>query len=143
VEIVNDPTLIAHHRNMVSINGALSMDLAGQVVADTIAGRQHSGIGGHEDFVGGASLEDDDRSILCLPSTANANGRKLSRIQAVLPAGSIITTPRHQVDVIVTEYGAAELRGRTVAERAEALIAVSHPGVRDALAAGEVDVAVE
>lgn len=143
VGIVNDPSLIARHRRMVTINSALSVDLVGQVVADTIEGRQHSGIGGHEDFVSGASLEGDDRSFLCMPSTARVKGRTLSRIQAVLPPRSIITTPRHQVDVIVTEYGAAELRGRTLTERAEALISIAHPGVRDALAAGESDVIVE
>ncbi len=142
VDIVNDPSVIAHNKNMIAINGALSIDLEGQVVADTIAGRQHSGIGGHEDFVGGASLESDDRSMVCLPSTASTGGGVISRIQTRLPRGSIVTTPRHQVDLVVTEYGAAELRGRTVEERARALAAIAHPAVRDALRAGEDDVFV-
>jgi acyl-CoA hydrolase len=139
VDIVNDPTIIAANRNMIAINGGLSVDLAGQVVADNIGGRQHSGIGGHEDFVAGASLESDDRSLVCLPSTAQVGGRRVSRIVARLPRGSIVTTPRHAVDLVVTEYGAAELRGRTVAERAEALVEIAHPSIRDALRAGEDD----
>jgi acyl-CoA hydrolase len=143
VHLVNDPAVIARNRRMVSINGALSIDLAGQVVADTIDGRQHSGIGGHEDFVSGASLEREDHSLVCLPATARVGERVVSRIQARLPGGSIVTTPRHQLDVVVTEYGAAELRGRTDTERAEALIEVAHPAVREALLRGEDDVAFE
>jgi acyl-CoA hydrolase len=142
VDIVNDPSVIQHNRKMMAINGALSVDLGGQVVADTIEGRQHSGIGGHEDFVGGASLEGEDRSMVCLPATVTVGGRVISRIQTRLPRGSIVTTPRHQVDLVVTEFGAAELRGRTVRERAEALAAVAHPDVREALLRGEDDVAV-
>jgi acyl-CoA hydrolase len=143
VDLVNDPSTIARNRRMISINGALTVDLSGQVVADTIEGRQHSGIGGHEDFVGGASLERDDRSLVCLPSTAKVGDRVVSRIQATLPRGSIVTTPRHQLDVVVTEYGAAELRGRTDAERARALVAVAHPDVREQLLRGDDDVAID
>jgi acyl-CoA hydrolase len=135
--------VIQQNHNMVSINGALSIDLAGQVVADTINGRQHSGIGGHEDFVGGASLEGDDRSLVCMPATAKVAGQMISRIQCRLPHGSIVTTPRHQLDVVVTEYGVAELRGRTVEERATALVAIAHPEVREALLRGDDDVALE
>lgn len=142
VEIVNDPSVIQRNRNMISINGALSIDLAGQVVADTIEGRQHSGIGGHEDFVSGASMEGDDRSLVCLPATAKVGGRMISRIQARLPRGSIVTTPRHQLDLVVTEYGVADLRGRTVEDRARALATVAHPSVRDALLRGEDDVEI-
>jgi acyl-CoA hydrolase len=142
VDLVNDPTIIAANRNMIAINGGISVDLAGQVVADTIVGRQHSGIGGHEDFVSGASMESDDRSMVCLPATAKVGGRVISRIQARLPLGSIVTTPRHAVDLVVTEFGAADLRSRTVGERAEALAAVAHPDVRDALLAGDDDIAL-
>ena len=142
VETINDPSQIARNRNMTAINGALSIDLAGQVVADTIEGRQYSGIGGHEDFVGGASLESDDRSLVCLPSMARVGNAQVSRIQSRLPRGSIITTPRHQVDVVVTEYGAAHLRGRPTEERAAALVEIAHPDVRDALDAGEDDVGI-
>ncbi len=142
VGVVNDPTVIARNNHMIAINGALQVDLHGQVVADTIDGRQHSGIGGHEDFVGGASLQPDDRSLVCLPATVKVGGRILSRIQARLPRGSIVTTPRHQLDLVVTEYGAADLRGRTVEERAHALADIAHPAVREALLRGEDDVTV-
>jgi acyl-CoA hydrolase len=143
VDLVNDPTVIARNQGMISINGALAVDLYGQVVADTIDGRQHSGIGGHEDFVSGASMQADDRSLVCLPSTAKIGDRRISRIVARHGAGTIVTTPRHQLDVVVTEYGAAELRGRTVAQRAEALAQVAHPSARKALLCGEVDVEID
>jgi acyl-CoA hydrolase len=133
VAVVNDAAVIARNRHMVSINGALTVDLAGQVVADVIRGRQYSGIGGHEDFVAGAGLAEAGRSLICLPSTTQAGGERVSRIVSALPEGSMVTTPRHQVDVIVTEYGAAELAGRSVQERARALAAVAHPDFRDAL----------
>jgi acyl-CoA hydrolase len=142
VEVVNDPAVIARNRCMRSINGAIAIDLHGQVVADSIAGRQHSGIGGHEDFVAGASFERDDRSLVCLPATVQVAGRELSRIHAALPRGSIVTTPRHQLDVVVTEYGVAELRGRSVEERAQALARVAHPAVRERLLRGEDDLAI-
>ena len=87
-------------------------------------------------------LRQDDRSLVCLPSTAKVGEQLISRIQARLPRGSIVTTPRHQLDLVVTEFGAAELRGRTVEERVEALAAIAHPSVRDALRAGEDDVVV-
>jgi len=133
VDQVNDPGLIGRNRSMISINGALSVDLASQVVADTIEGRQFSGIGGHEDFVGGASLAEGGHSIVCLPATATVGGQTISRIQAMLPLGSIVTTPRHQLDVVITEFGVAELRGRSVEERANALMAIAHPEFRDTL----------
>jgi acyl-CoA hydrolase len=133
VDHVNTPALIGRNRNMISINGALAVDLASQVVADTIVGRQYSGIGGHEDFVGGASLSLGGHSIVCLPSTAVVGGQVVSRIQANLPVGSIVTTPRHQLDIVITEFGAAELRGRTVEERAVALAEIAHPDFRDEL----------
>jgi acyl-CoA hydrolase len=143
VHLVNEPSTIAANNRMIAINGALAVDLGGQIVADTIAGNQYSGIGGHEDFVGGASMQRDDRSLVCLPATASVGGRVISRIQATLPRGSIVTTPRHQVDVVVTEYGAAELRDRTHKQRAQALAAIAHPAVREKLLRGEDDVAVD
>jgi acyl-CoA hydrolase len=133
VEWINTPSIISRNRNMRSINGALMLDLAGQVVADSIDGRQYSGIGGHEDFTSGASLESDDRSLICLPSTVTSNGQPLSRIVARLSAGSIVTTPRHQLDIVVTEYGAAEVAGLTVRGRARALAELAHPDFRPEL----------
>jgi acyl-CoA hydrolase len=134
VHLVNEPGIVARNRRMVSINGALSIDLAGQVAADAIAGRQHSGIGGHEDFTSGAAFSVGGHSLVCLPSTASIAGQRISRIVAAFPAGAIVTTPRHQIDVVVTEHGAARLAGLTVGERAHALVAVAHPDFRDELA---------
>jgi acyl-CoA hydrolase len=133
VEVVNSPDLISRNRLMVTINGALAVDVHGQVVADTIRGIQFSGIGGHEDFVSGPALALEDRSLLCLPSTFTAGGELRSRIVGHFEAGAVITTPRHQVDVIVTEHGAAELQGLTVHQRGEALASIAHPDFRDEL----------
>ncbi len=135
VDVVNSPEVIARNKRMVTINGALAIDLQGQVVADTIGARQFSGIGGHEDFVSAPGFDNESRSLVCMPSTVTVGGEVRSRIVPMLPEGWIVTTPRHQVDVIVTEYGSAELRGRTVRERAEALAAIAHPLSRSELAA--------
>lgn len=135
VEVVNSPDVIARNRGMVTINGALSIDIQGQVIADTINARQYSGIGGHEDFVAGPALSLEAQSLLCFPSTAQVGGRTISRIVPWYEAGAVITTPRHQVDVIVTEFGAAELQGKTVHGRGEALAAIAHPDFRDELLA--------
>jgi acyl-CoA hydrolase len=135
VGVVNSPELIGRNRRIVTINGAMSIDIWGQVVADTIRGTQYSGIGGHEDFISGPALELEDRSLLCLPSTATVGGEVVSRIVPWFDAGTVITTPRHQVDVIVTEHGAAELQGKTVRGRGEALAAIAHPDFRDELLA--------
>jgi acyl-CoA hydrolase len=135
VGVTNEPGLIARNRRMISINGALSIDLVGQVVADRIGEKEHSGIGGHEDFVTGAAFSEGGHSLICLPSFANTPEGRVSRIDSHFAAGTCITTPRHQVDVVVTEYGAAELAGRTAGDRARALIEIAHPAVRDALRA--------
>ncbi|HEY6649742.1 MAG TPA: acetyl-CoA hydrolase/transferase C-terminal domain-containing protein [Mycobacterium sp.] len=135
VEIVNAPDVIGANNDMISINGALAIDIHGQVVADTISGDQFSGIGGAEDFVAGAGLELSDRSLICLPSTFEKDGELQSRIVPWFGPGAVITTPRHQVDVIITEYGVAELEGKTVRERGKALAAIAHPQFRDELLA--------
>ena len=133
IDAVNTPAIIARNRALVSINGALSVDLFGQVVADEIDGRQYSGIGGHEDFVTGASFSEGGRSLICLPSTATVKGERVSRIVSSFRAGACVTTPRHEVDVIITEYGAAELAGLTTRERRDHMIEIAHPDFRDAL----------
>jgi acyl-CoA hydrolase len=130
VQVVNDPSVIARNHAFVSINGALSVDLYGQVVADHIDGKQISGVGGHEDFVAGAELRIDDHSLICLRSTAEVGGETRSRIVALLPQGSVVSTPRHHTGVVVTEYGAADLSGLTVRERAAALAQIAHPRFR-------------
>lgn len=141
VDVVNDPAVIARNAQMVSINGALAVDLFGQIVADTIDGRQFSGIGGHEDFLAGIGVSPEGRSLVCLPATFLAGGHRRSRIVPALAPGAVVTSPRHQLDVVVTEFGAAELAGRTVAERARALAEIAHPDEREGLraAAREID----
>lgn len=133
VEVVNDPTVIGNNHDMVSINGALQVDLFGQVVADSVDGRQISGVGGHEDFVAAADLHLDSRSLVCLHSTATVNGDVRSRILPVLPEASVVSTPRHHTNVVVSEFGAAELAGLTVRERAHALAEIAHPDFRSDL----------
>ena len=130
VDTVNDPTIISRNANLVSINGALSVDLYGQVMADSIDGRQISGVGGHEDFVAGAELHLDARSLICLRSTALRGGETVSRIAGIPPEGTVVSTPRHHTGVVITEYGVAELTGRTVRERAHLLADIAHPDFR-------------
>jgi acyl-CoA hydrolase len=133
VDLVNSPEAIGRNRAMVTINAAMAVDIQGQVIADTISAVQYSGIGGHEDFVAGPALDVDDRSMLCLRSTITVGDELRSRIVPWFEAGAVITTPRHQVDIIVTEYGAAELQGKTVRQRGEALAAIAHPAFREGL----------
>ena len=135
VEIVNSPEVIGANNDMVSINGALAIDIHGQVVADTITGNQFSGIGGAEDFVAGAGLELSDRSLICLPSTFSKDDELQSRIVPSFGPGAVITTPRHQVDVIVTEYGVAELESKTIQRRGEKHSPRIAPNFRDQLLA--------
>jgi acyl-CoA hydrolase len=130
VNTVNDPTIISRNANLVSINGALSVDLYGQVMADNIDGRQISGVGGHEDFIAGAELHLDARSLICLRSTAVRDGEVVSRIAGIPREGSVVSTPRHHTGVVITEYGAAELTGSTVRERAHLLTDIAHPDFR-------------
>ncbi len=133
VTYVNDPSVIAANHAVVSINSALEVDLLGQMIADTIGPRQYSGVGGHTDFVEGASLRLEHTSLICLQSTAVVNGVRKSRIIGSMTPHSVVTSPRHLAGVIVTEFGSADLRGRSVVERAEALIAIAHPEFRDEL----------
>jgi acyl-CoA hydrolase len=133
VDLVNDPTIIARNRRFVSINGAISVDLYGQIVADNINGKQISGVGGHEDFVAAADLSQEARSLICLHSTTVIDGERHSRIMPCLPRGAVVSTPRHHTDVVITEHGSAELAGLTVRDRAEALASIAHPDHRDEL----------
>jgi 4-hydroxybutyrate CoA-transferase len=117
---------------LVSINSAVEIDLHGQVNAETVRGHQVSGVGGSIDFVEGAYGSDGGLRILALSSTTR-DGRH-SRIVPTLPAGAAVTIPRALADVVVSEYGVADLRGRTLRERADALVAIAHPDLRDDLA---------
>ncbi len=130
---VNDPAVIRQNRRMVSINGAIAIDLTGQVMADTIGPRQYSGVGGHELFVIGAHDSLDGRSIICLHSTATVNGETVSSVVPTLPAGTPTTTPRHHVQYVVTEHGVANLGMLTASERRAALLAIAHPDLRASL----------
>ena len=131
VDYTNNPFIIAQNDNFVSINSAIQVDFVGQVVADTIGFNQFSGTGGQVDFVRGAAWSKGGRSILAFHSTA-AKG-KVSRIVSHIDEGASVTTNRADVHFIVTEYGAADLRGKSVSERAKALINIAHPNFREKL----------
>lgn len=133
VSVVNDPSVIRRNERFISINGAIMVDLYGQVVADAVGGRQISGVGGHEDFVAGAEFDLEDRALICLRSTVELDGIATTRIVAKLPEGSVVSTPRHHTGTVVTEFGAVELTGLTVKERAAALASIAHPEFRESL----------
>lgn len=133
VHAVNDPPQLACTRKFTAINAALGVDLHGQIVADAVGGRQYSGVGGHETFTMSGRQAPGGKSIICLRSTYTIHGEHRSAIVAELPAGSIVTTPRHQVHYVVTEWGIAELEDRSDRGRAEALIAIAHPDFRSEL----------
>lgn len=128
VDYVNDPYVVMRNDNLVAINSALQVDVLGQVAADTLGPVQFSGVGGQVDFVRGAARSKGGKSIIALPSTA-AKG-KVSRIVALLDKGAAVTTSRNDIDYVVTEYGIAALRGKTVRERMKALINIAHPDFR-------------
>ncbi|MDR3569047.1 MAG: acetyl-CoA hydrolase/transferase C-terminal domain-containing protein [Syntrophobacteraceae bacterium] len=140
VDYTNNPVNIAKNDNLVSLNSALSVDLLGQVAADTLGPRQYSGVGGQVDFVRGARISKGGRSIIALPATASKG--RVSRIVSVLERGQAVTTSRNDVDYVVSDYGVAHLRGKTVAQRAEALIAIAAPEFRDQLSAEFKDIYV-
>jgi 4-hydroxybutyrate CoA-transferase len=131
VHYTNDPYIIGQNDKVVSINSGLQVDLLGQVASDTIGTTQFSGVGGQVDFVRGAARSKGGKSILAFPSTAG--GGKYSRIVAKLDYGTVVTTSRYDVHYIVTEYGIADLRGKSVQERAKQLIAIAHPDFRKQL----------
>lgn len=125
---VNDPYNIAQNDNMVSVNNALQIDLTGQVCSETLNGRQYSGTGGATDFAAGAYMSKGGRGIIVITSTAK-NGA-ISKIQPVLPLGSAVSISRSWVDCIVMEYGVACLKGASIRQRVERLIAIAHPDFR-------------
>ena len=128
---VNDPFIIAQNDNMVAINSAIQVDLTGQVCADSIGTRPYSGFGGQVDFVRGAARSKGGRPIIALPSTAKNN--TVSRIVPVLDPGAGVVTSRADVHYVVTEHGTAYLHGKTLRQRAEALISIADPAFRDEL----------
>jgi acyl-CoA hydrolase len=131
-EIVNIKNIAAND-NMISINGAVSVDLTGQVCAESIGRRQYSGTGGQLDFVRGASLSKGGASFIAIPSTVKTKEGVKSRIVLDLAPGSIVTTPRTDVQHVVTEYGVATLQFCDVPERVRRLVSIAHPDFRDEL----------
>jgi acyl-CoA hydrolase/L-amino acid N-acyltransferase YncA len=130
-EFVNSPINIARNHRMVSVNSALQVDITGQVSADSIGYRFYSGIGGQTDFIRGAAMSYGGKPIIALPSTAKDG--TVSRIVAELDAGAGVVTSRGDVHYVVTEYGVAYLHGKTVRQRAMALIEAAHPDFRTEL----------
>ncbi|HDD55223.1 MAG TPA: acetyl-CoA hydrolase/transferase family protein [Chloroflexi bacterium] len=128
-EYVNDPFVISRNHRMVAINSAIEVDLTGQICADSIGTKLYSGVGGQLDFIYGASRSKGGVPIIALPSTA----KDFSRIVPTLKAGAGVVTTRNHVHYVVTEYGVAHLYGKTIRERALALINVSHPNFREDL----------
>ncbi len=132
VDFTNDTHVIGSFSRMTAINSAIEVDVTGQVVADSIGSRIYSGVGGQMDFIRGAARATDGRAIIALPSTAS--GGSVSRIVSTIQPGAGVVTTRAHVRTVVTEFGVAELFGRSLRERAAALIAIAHPDHRDRLA---------
>jgi 4-hydroxybutyrate CoA-transferase len=136
VDYTNHPAVIMNQYKMVSINSAIQVDLQGQVVSDSIGLRQFSGVGGQVDFVRGAAMGVDGKAIIAMPSvTIKRDGTMISKIVSFIDEGAAVTTSRNDVDYVVTEYGIAPLKGKSLRERARNLIDIAHPDVRDELAA--------
>lgn len=135
--VVNDPQEIRLQHAMIAINSAIEIDITGQVCADSIGTRIYSGIGGQMDFVRGAVLSPGGKAFLALPSTAR--GGTVSRIVSTLASGAGVVTTRGHVEHVVTEYGIALLHGKSIRQRADALIGIAHPDFRSGLRAAAVD----
>ena len=131
VNYVNDPNVICKNDNMISINAALEVDFFGQVCAESVGTKHMSGSGGQIDYVRGACQSKGGKSFIAFTSTAK--GGTISKIKPILTPGAICTTSKNDVDCIVTEYGIAHLRGRSLGERTKQLIAIAHPDFRDEL----------
>ena len=127
----NDPFVIAQNDQLIAINSALEVDLTGQVCADSIGPAIYSGFGGQLDFIRGAARSRDGKPIIALPATAQ--GGTLSRIVPMLKPGAGVVTTRGDVHYVVTEFGVAQLYGRTLRQRARALIDIAHPQFRERL----------
>ncbi len=132
-EYVNDPFVISRNHRMVAINSAIEVDLTGQICADSIGPKLYSGVGGQLDFIYGAARSEGGVPIITLPSTAK--GDEISRIVPMLKQGAGVVTSRNHVHYVITEYGIADLYGKTVRQRAKALINIAHPKFRDQLTA--------
>ena len=135
-DYVNDPFIIAQNRRMVAVNSAIEVDLTGQVCADSIGTRLYSGVGGQMDFIYGAARSVDGIPIIALPSTLRRPDKpSVSKIVPTLNLGAGVTTSRNHVHYVVTEHGAADLHGKSISERARALIRIADPEFRETLTA--------
>lgn len=134
--VINDPNTIAKNDNMISINNALSIDLTGQVASESTGFKQHSGIGGQLDYVRGAQMSKGGKSFILLESTFHSKrtGAHGSHIVSTLAPGTAVSTPRSDVQYVVTEYGCVNLKLLTIKERVHALISIAHPDYRQQLA---------
>lgn len=133
-EWINNPYVIGQNDNVVSINACLAVDLTGQVCSESIGTRQYTGVGGQLDFVRGAQMSKGGQSFITMFSTyTDKEGKIRSKIDLTLPLGAAVSTPRTDVQYIVTEYGVADLQGQTIESRAKRLIAIAHPDFRDEL----------
>ncbi len=133
-EYVNDPFVIAQNERMVAINSAIEVDLTGQVCADSIGPKLYSGVGGQLDFIYGASRSKDGVPVIALPSlTTLKDGTRITRIACMLKEGAGVVTTRNHVRFVITEYGVADLYGKTIRQRAQQLINIAHPDFRDDL----------
>ena len=134
-EYSNDPFVIARNDKMVAINAALEVDLTGQVCADSLGTYFYSGIGGQVDVIRGAARSAGGKPVIALPSTAEIDGQRVSRINSTLKEGAGVVTSRGDVHWVVTEFGAVDLHGKSIRERAQALIHIAHPDFREELMA--------
>jgi len=133
-EYVNDPFVIAQNEKMVAVNSAIEIDLTGQVCADSIGPKLYSGVGGQLDFVYGASRSKGGVPIIALPSdTVTSSGKRFTRIVGMLKHGAGVVTTRNHIRYVVTEYGVADLYGKTIRQRAQSLIGIAHPDFREDL----------
>ena len=135
---VNDPYVIARNDNQISINTSLEVDLTGQCASESIGSRQFSGTGGQSDTAIGAQMSKNGRSVIALYSTATVKGpdgerREVSKIVPQLQSGAAVSLSRNDVDLVITEYGVADLRGASIRERVRELIQIAHPKFRDSL----------
>ncbi len=130
-EWVNDPFVIARNYRQVAINSAIEIDLTGQVCSDSIGPKFYSGVGGQLDFIYGASRSEGGLPIIAIPSSnIMKDGTLVSKIVPMLKEGAGVVTTRNHVHYVVTEYGAVDLYGKSIRQRAKALIGIAHPDFR-------------
>ena len=131
VDYVNDPAVIARHPDFISVNAAIEVDFFGQACSESTGTRHISGTGGQADYVRGAICSPGGKSFIAFPSTAK--GGTISKIVPTLTPGAIVSTSKNDIDYVVTEYGIAKLRGKTLSQRTKALIGIAHPKFREEL----------